>query len=344
MNARSYSNINTYQRCPKKYYYTSVLKIQPKTKALALFNGVNSHEFLKVFFLALQKGMDKVDAWSEVLDYAGVLIEEVKGITFDDEMADAVDQVNQMLNLIEQYCDDYADQWDILHVEEEFIIMLDNGEVISFTPDLVVRDRESGAVWIVDHKTTSRMPESGLPFGDTQALLYYSGVQSLYPDLAGFIFNRIRKKVPTQPRLTKTGKKRVADIARIDTTYEVLLAFLREEAPELLDDPVHRRRLAELRDQQRFFWTDTVYVNEATTNAIIDDVAATIQHMNLSMETGQYPRHLQENNSYLSCSKCPFKRLCHTQLVGWDEQTVLEESYEPRDAKNPYEGEYRGED
>ncbi|NIT79248.1 MAG: hypothetical protein GWN58_12880, partial [Anaerolineae bacterium] len=63
------------------------------------------------------------------------------------------------------------------HVEEEFYVTLDNGSVLSFTPDLVVQDR-NGFVWIVDHKTTTALPTGEQPFADLQATLYYAGVKA----------------------------------------------------------------------------------------------------------------------------------------------------------------------
>ena len=344
MNATSYSDINTYQRCPKKHYYRKVENLQHKKRAVALFDGTNGHEFLKTFFLAKQAGASMQSAWSRVLDHAVDLTLEVGEQMFEEELVDVRKQIDLMLTIIKRYVDQYAEKWEILHVEEEFIVMLDSGEVVSFTPDLVVRDR-NGFVWIIDHKTTSRVPEGGIPFGDMQALLYYAGVKALYPECKGFIFNRIRKKLPTQPRLTKTGKTRVADLTRIDTTFEVLRNFLQEKAPGLLSEETHQRRLAQLRDQDdKFFWTEQVYVNDTTVEAILVDTEAVLNQMELSRKTGAYPRNLQEDNGYLSCRKCPFQRICHAEMVGWDTELIRAEEYEPRDPKNPYESEDYGSD
>jgi hypothetical protein len=334
-NATSYSDIDTYLTCPKKYSFRAIEGLQRKKRAVALFDGINAHEWLRVFFTVLQQGWSKDHAWNAVLGAVNKAYEENKNIRFEDEDVEVRDRIEETLVWIEGYCNQYAEDWEILHVEEEFIIMLDTGEVISFTPDLVVRDRND-RVWIVDHKTTSATPTAGMPFGDTQALLYYSGVKALYPDVAGFIFNRIRKKVPVQPRLTKTGDKRVADLKRIDTTYGLLKNFLEENG--LMDDEAHRVWLAQLRDESsRWFWTETVYVNDHVEASIIEDVSITLQHMALARATGQYQRHLHEDRGWGSCSRCPFQRLCHAQQVGWNTEDIIAEDYEPRDAKNPYE-------
>ena len=334
-NATSYSDINDYLTCPKKYYYRAVEGLQRQKKATALFDGINAHDWLKVFFTALQQGKTTVEAWNDVLNAADMAYTKYENVRFEDENEEVVKHLDETLVWIEGYCNQYAEEWEILHIEEEFIIMLESGEVISFTPDLIVRD-SSGSVWIVDHKTTSATPTAGMPFGDTQALLYYSGVKALYPDVAGFIFNRIRKKVPTEPRLNKTGAKKVNNLNRIDTTYGLLKNLLEETG--LMDDKDHRARLAELRDDSsRWFWTERVYVNEQTEASIIEDVSITLDHMNYARTVGQYQRHLHEDRGWGSCSRCPFQRLCHAEQVGWNTEDIRSEDYEPRDAKNPYE-------
>jgi len=343
MNAESYSGINTYQRCPNLYFYKYECNLQPIKRSVALQQGTDAHEMLKVFFLALQQGENTDGAWAAVMDYASGLLAENKKIAFEDEQIEYHELVDETIRWVASYCDQYGEEWEVLHAEEEFVMILDSGKVISFTPDLVVRDR-SGAVWIIDHKTTAAIPESGIPFGDMQALLYYAGVKDMYPECAGFIFNRIRKKTPTQPRLTKTGAKRVADLKRIDTTYETLRDFLQAEAPELMADPAHQQRLAELRDApERWFWTENVYVNETTEQIILDDAAAVLAQMDASIETGMWPRNLQEDRGYKSCNKCSFKPLCQAQMLGWDTEVLLKMEYEARDPKNPYEGETDGE-
>lgn len=335
-NAHSYSDIADYQRCAKKYWYRVVNNLQSKKKSDTLRLGDMIHQMLRDFFLVLRDTGDRDDAayavqelWEKLGDW------EEYPTLFEEEVFAQAALASEAERIVSYYISkvDFAD-WEILHVEEQFIVTLDTGAVVSFTPDLVVRD-PSGAVWVVDHKSTSRMPSDGVPFGDLQAMLYLVGVTALYPECAGFIYNRLRKKEPTAPRLTKTGDKRVANLARIDTTYDVLFTFLRDEAPDLLDDPTHRARLAELRDDDgRWFWTEQIYSNEHAMTTILNEVASTIKTME---EDGTYARHLVEDNGWNSCSKCPFSRVCQADLLGWNTEQVLSEDYEVRDAKNFYE-------
>ena len=342
-NALSFSDIATYRRCPKKFFYRAINDLQKVKKSTNLYLGNLIHEMLKIYFLALQGGADYDEAWYRVIDEAERLGDwETFPDLFEDESREQGELAQQALDIVRRYIEqaDFS-EWEILHVEEQFYITLDTGIIISFTPDLVVRD-PSGAVWVVDHKSTSRMPTEGIPFGDLQAMLYLAGVSSLYPECKGFIYNRLRKKVPTTPRLNKTKDKAsdiyyVNNLKHIDTTYDILLDFITVHAPELLTNQAHALRLAELReDTGRFFWTETVYKNETAIATIIEEVANTVEQAGADTV---FSRNLYEDNGWNSCSACPFARLCQADLLGWDTTQILAEDYEPRDPKNSYEGE-----
>ena len=47
----SYSEIQTFQRCPKKYEFASVQKLQRKVVALPLAKGIIIHQLMQGFYL-----------------------------------------------------------------------------------------------------------------------------------------------------------------------------------------------------------------------------------------------------------------------------------------------------
>ncbi|MCI0557337.1 MAG: PD-(D/E)XK nuclease family protein, partial [Nitrososphaera sp.] len=263
--SESFSSINTYLRCAQKYNYKYVHNLQHKKQDLTLRQGTVIHRLLMAGFLYLQK-LGPEDGW---IEYA--LGDEL--VTLGDEAGDYEDEeLDNMLAESALIVANYFNQrswarWEILHVEEEFTIIID-GKAVTFTPDLVARD-PFDKVWVIDHKSTSSVPMMGIPFSSQQMLLYYTGVKLHYPETVGFVFNYLRKKLPTQPRLNKTrdqesGLYLINNLNAIDTTFEVLFKFIEENAPELFAHEGTKRRLAELRDQDnRFFYTQDVFANEA---------------------------------------------------------------------------------
>jgi hypothetical protein len=218
------------------------------------------------------------------------------------------------------------DNWEVLHVEEQFIIMLDNGTVLSCTPDLVIRD-EDGAVWAVDHKTYRTIPKTKGP--DLQSMLATMAVRALYPETAGFIYNYLRKKLPTQPNLVKSGAN-VSRINDIDTTFELLRNFLQEQAPKLLDDPMHKRRLAELKEENRFFKRYPLYFSDEMLEQGLEDLSNQVKLMQYASAQDMFPRTMVDGG-ISGCDRCGFAQICQAELINSDPERVLNEYYEPRD-------------
>lgn len=349
-NATSYSDIQSYGRCPASYRWRNVVRIQRKRKNPQLRQGTIIHAGLRELFLALRDGHSIEDATALMLiwfdnEHDNVLANNP--LLFADEIEEVHEMLNDSADIIQRYIDSEYEEimtWDILHVEEEFIMFVGN-EVVSFTPDLIIRDM-NGYVWIVDHKSTSSVPTGGVPFADLQTLVYFAGVKDLYPELRGFIFSYLRKATPTLPRLNKThnteskafGHYFVNNLKSIDTTYEILLSFLEETAPILLQEHSHQLRLAELRENNRFFFQEKILVSDETVAVVLGDVSQALLNMQYARENDCYPR-VFARSGVQSCDRCEFQRICQAQLLGWNEELVLEEEYEPREPKNEYESE-----
>lgn len=341
----SFSDLNTFLRCPKQYEYKAIRKLQRIRKDATLHEGTCIHHMLMGGFLAMQRG----DDWQTgVGEHANSLFAEADSAAAFEEVArEAEEMIEQCRQIVVRYFEQADwEGWKILHVEEEFTVNI-NDEPLSFTPDLVMEDPQ-GNVWIVDHKSTSSISPDGVPFSSQQSLLYLAGVRIHYPTAVGFMFNFLRKKLPTEPRLNKTRDKEsglyfVNDLNRIDTEFEILYEFLKTEAPHLLDDPRHRARLAELRDTDgRFFSTKRVLANETALEQIVEEASWTMADIEDASVTERFPRVLQDDGGYLSCKRCEFNAICGAELLDLNTEIVLRE-YEPRDPKNPYETDDEGE-
>jgi hypothetical protein len=290
-------------------------------------------------YLAKQKH----EAWQLAvsMEHAELLDEAENQAMFEEEFRNAEQMIWESNAIVQTYFHKGTfDGWEILHVEEEFVVTIDEGE-FTFTPDLVARD-PFGKVWIIDHKSTSSVPTNGVPFSSQQSLIYFAGVKAFYPEAVGFMFNFLRKKLPTEPRLNKTKTKEsglyhVNNLNAIDTTFEVLFNFIRDEAPELMAEESHKRRLAELRDQpDRFFFTQRVLANEVALQTIIDETSMVMGVIIRAIAKDEFPRTLRDDRGYESCEKCEFNSICMAELLDLNTDIVLGE-YEPREAKNPYE-------
>lgn len=324
-NATSYSEFQCYQRCPMKYKYNYVYRLERKVRDVNLHRGILAHTYLEKGFLALQKGGDPFAALDAVFEmYMG---DEYTNIMLNDELIEHEDMVREAKDIITNYfLQDHWKDWEILHVEETFYIQVE-GQVVSFTPDLVIR-RPDGTVWVVDHKTTSSKLDDKLPFGDLQAGVYITGVRAVYPETVGFIWDYIRWKLPVEPRLTKTGQKRVAYLNTIDTTYQVLRDFVVEEG--LVDDADHRARLLQLKEMNTFFQTLEYTVSDEAEETFWADLLGQKKLMDLSVSQSFYFRTFVDSH-YGGCNSCGYNIICKAEMEGGATEALVEEFYQPLD-------------
>jgi hypothetical protein len=318
----SFSSLETYARCPRKYDYAYNRNLEPKIAALPLAQGTALHRLMKAHYTS----------GSVEEEVAAMTSEVEKAPLFSEEAVDQFEIIADAVDLLARYAEYYGyEPWEVLHVEEEFSCEFLGG--LTYTPDLVVRmpGDDDNVVWIVDHKTTSKTRgEEAEEVGNytMQSNLYAAALSEHY-DVQGFVFNFLRKKAPSEPRLAKTGKTRVAYLSSIDTTFDILRDFIAAEAPELFHDDDHRQRLAELRDRNQFFWREEVLFNEQVRFNTIDDSVNLLIMQNLM--DGLYPRIIQ--GGWSGCNSCAFKVPCDASLYGIDEEPILEERFQQRKDK-----------
>lgn len=317
-NATSYSEYQCFARCPRKHHYNYRLRLQPKRTPLALGDGAISHQLLMRGYLEMREGLDIIDGVKDEA-YQLCVADETR-MMFDDELLEYEDVVQECETRVLSYFEQHDDPWEILHVEETFVIMVDN-EVVSFTPDLVVRTPD-GNVWVVDHKNVKTIPDE-LPFGDMQAALYIAGVKAVYPETVGFIWNYLRKKTPTQPRLVKDGS-RVSDINRIDTTYEILYKFCEENG--LLNLESHRARLIELQNSAKFFRRMEYLISDDFEQNLVEDITELSQAMRSGVKYRVFSKSPLDG-----CDRCSYNVVCKADLQGGATDQLIQEFYEPLD-------------
>ena len=288
MRSYSHSALKMFQRCQLKWKYKYIDRLELDEPRPHLERGKNLHELLAAYY-------DEDEDFGTA--YASAETEDVQ--------------------LLERYLAKYDDdEWEVLHVEEEFEMTIGPYTVV-YIPDLVVKINDE--VWIVDHKTTKNIPDEWDEYNmtDFQHLLYVAGMQEHYPNVQGFIFNYIRTKPPTRPKLIKDGS-RIANVRALDTDYDTLEEFA--TATNTLDSDVIAKLRILKHAPDKFFQRHFLPLNQAAVDQAVKDTHAVLAEMS-DKEHGRapstYPRHvLSKGAGYQSCRSCEYQALCHTELMG----------------------------
>lgn len=206
----SFSELKTWRTCRMLHHYRYRERLEPKRKPVALKRGAWIHELLEAYY----KGND----WREVHR------------TFTDEFATLMDEEREyygdlpgtaetLMTLYEQtYPNDQT-----LEVELEFNeFPLSQSVHLKGRIDLVLED--SRGVWVVEHKTVSRMPSEDDRIVNPQVALYIPVVeQQLGVKVNGVLWNYLITRIP---------KRKQKDLLhrRYLPVNENVLSRLREEA------------------------------------------------------------------------------------------------------------------
>lgn len=139
-----YTSMSTYMTCPRKYYYRHERGLVRYDEPLAVLFGKSIHKAL--------------DSWwvdKDVSKAVGIFKEDFK------ERPDEDDKRTHSMGewIIKNYDSKYRNQPQELVVgEQEFTIRLPNGNNFIGRIDKIVR--WDGALWVLDHKTTSQLGAS----------------------------------------------------------------------------------------------------------------------------------------------------------------------------------------
>lgn len=319
----SYTKIRDWKRCRNMYKYKHDWKLTPKAAQMRPESGTYMHELLRAHY--------KNENWVKASEAHWRA--KTKGMLMEERNQYA-DMRHEVEVIFQRYLDEYKErdkEWNIWAVEEPFGVFIPaNSGRNSQTKlygilDLVAEEKRTGTVWLWDHKYTSRdfdSFESSLEL-DEQANYYLWGMQQLLrleninSPIAGIMFNLIRAKVPTQPKLLAPRTKADKDAGRspgisqakdIDTTAELYMKAILDNG---FDPKDYEEVLSHLAVRDKPFFKRLPIVR---TEHNLTLIGKELYQTSLDMRSNNCMR-----NSTKDCSwDCPFHELCIMEFKGAD--------------------------
>lgn len=320
----SHSSVKKFRRCKRQYFYSVVQELEPRLPDVKLKTGSWFHSLMQAHYL----GGDWRKEHAAQLKEFNKLFKEERDIYGD--MPEAVER--WMESYVWHYRKEEAD-WEPLYVEQTFKVTFAEGDVFTFKPDLIVRDHSTKekAIWVVDHKTAKSMPSGEWRLEDLQSTLYpWALREGTDLNVKGFIFNYIRKKVPSVPKIIKSG---AISKARLDTDYPTMAKFLMEyykvgSVNELPTD--WKKRLRVLRGETKFFKRSRIIKDDALVNRQIEEFSVTAQEIETwhEMHDEQPDFDPWVRTMIPSCDwDCDYYDLCSIELLGQNSNFIRRSKY-----------------
>lgn len=238
-------------------------------------------------------------------------------LTIDAEMA---------LALIANYCifdEENPLKAEIVRVEMPVRMPTIEGVgLISGRIDLLLRSKETGRLWIVDHKTVGRAPNlAGLDV-DEQMTAYAWLVWRLYGEVPEkIIYNVIVKALPKEPTVLTSGK--TPKLSR-DKSQSTTSALYRDKIRELgLQEGDYAEMLEYLDTLGWSSYFQRVESSRTEEELGAFDCRASVKALQLESILEEPDVYAIPAPSSFSCGYCPFLAACKTMDEDGDWQSIV---------------------
>lgn len=198
-NSLSNSEKRTFTTCRRKWFWQYERKYAPMATPTPFLVGTAIHRLLESFY-SKGKAPDEVEI-KETIDAVFDPVTKGEDCRFldTDQLQDVEKQRVMTQGMAHAYFKVYADdlkKWEVLQVEKEGRWQVAKGWDMYFTVDMLVRERKSGKVFVVEHKTTAAIDHNYVArlSLDDQVSTYIVGSEkawSIKPE--GVIYNVIMK-------------------------------------------------------------------------------------------------------------------------------------------------------
>jgi hypothetical protein len=317
----THSMLKQYLHCPKAAQYKYAERLKPRSltrRDQPLRRGTWVHELLQAHY----EGKD----WHEVHAQNTAKYNDL----MDEEKEAIGDLPTEAARLMRSYLWHYgankADTthgWDVLGAETTFEAVWpdseDGKDIYRCRVDLLVED-EYGLL-IVDHKTHKVLPSHTFRILDAASPLYIWAARESGYDVRGFLWNYIRTKAPTEPKMVYVGKpsERLSSQA-VDTDWPTYARAIKQYGLDHTAEP-YRTKLAQLKGQR---WRPGAPQNSPFFQRSIlekdDDMIARV--VATAMKTrdrmhGDFDDYeTVERNMGRPCDWCTYSGLCTTEMFG----------------------------
>lgn len=322
----SYSEVDCFRRCNKRWEYRYKKGLKRIRKFARMFKGTILHEMLNALIKhRMNKKYIGPDPWDVLENYAleyATYFEEEK-----EEHGDIVGDCGMIF-------EGYMRKWrkDPLKYEgSEVSVYFDISDKLRFVGfiDKIARDKQERR-WITDHKFVATIPTANDRFSELQLLLYVWAWNKTHPDepLDGVLWDYARSKAPHVPELLKSGKG-LTQRKNLDCDQHTYLRTIKKEG---LDPADYVEMLEHLEGKEDTFY-ERVFLPKPSDHMIkqiTDDFLQSAREIQGKRGKGKDSRCTHSMNPF-NCNTCEFRPICEGEVRGHDIDFIIKSEYTQRE-------------
>jgi len=328
-----------FKRCIRRWNYSSYngMSIEPKAPNVKLLFGTEIHSALEYFYKNTFSCVEFFkQRWNNYVAYQKKRMLDLDLTELEAHLPLGI----AILKGYEEYAND--DKWSILATEFEIeyplvdndgepILIRRNGNASNYgvyNPivcgriDLVIYDDSTKQYYVVDHKTgTNHLNPKDLEWDD-QLTIYSAICSKIFETKFNAMYNFMRKKIPTVPKILKNGS--LSKAANQDTTYEI---YMQEIINNNLRVQDYQDILSTFQTKQTGFYERiTLPKSELWNNCLENQLKQEALMMIVALEN-----QVNISTCTSSCSwDCNYHMLCRTQSIGGNIKPLIEQYYQER--------------
>lgn len=333
----THSMLKTFRRCPKQADYKYVQRLKPRVIGTPLKRGSWLH-------LLLEEKMNGGD-WRALHRKLCLKFNEL----LDEEKDYYGDLPNDCYRLMASYEWHYEqDPWKVIETEYTIETEFPDGTLYRGRVDALIENRLG--LWLVDHKSHKTLPGHSFRLKDGQSALYlWCALRNRIP-VQGFIWNYIRTKPPTIPKMVQSGRlSRVAIETDYPTYVKTLKKLKREKGLKITSEYIAKADYLKAQQYRpgepqtsTFFRRDVL----EKSNAMLRRVAQENHHTSKRMHSYDFENtDAVERVVDRSCEfSCSFTDLCTIELMGGNPTFLRKHNFTIGDPMDYYEdraGDYK---
>lgn len=315
------SSLKTFRRCHKGYFYKYILGLEKKKKGSALVRGSCVHEMIE----AKANGKDPWEAFENYLDANKPIFTEQ-----DPEYEGLADMITTIMEgYFAYYKKDELKPYKVgnQYAEHKFSVPLTKDVILEGTIDMIVEHPKLG-IGLEDHKTHKNLPTGDIAYSNIQSALYAWAMEQSdnLPTPKFMVWNYIRWKEPTKPKLLKSGKM---STSVGDTTWRVYRKALLEANlnPEDYKDVEEQLKGKE----SDFYIRQYLPLNKSIIQNVLEDAKSTAKQIQEFTES--IDNITPDRNITRDCTWCEFYPLCQAELKGLDSEMIKRCEYKTKEEK-----------
>jgi len=333
-----------FKECRRRWHFGSLscMRLESKMPALPLHFGTAIHAALEAFYCKKDPVKEFIALWQENLDEAREMNLPEENIML---MEEHLDLGVAMLEGYQGYAKTADTDWEVLNteLEWEFPLVESDGTPLVFEfndeivlPmvvgrfDLIVREKKSNHIMVVDHKTSCMKFDSAeIDFNDQLPIYIWAARKIFQNENIQAVWNQLRKKAPTIPKVLKSGG--LSKDKSMDTTYDI---YLKEIEKQKLNVKDYQKMLDNLHEKpQTFFERAVLYKSQAAIDQVDKNLRLEL------MEMIRYSHNIEHCFPYPNRDcvwKCDYKMLCRQLQIGANIDRLIERHYQPRKLTGVY--------